>query len=196
MRIIREVQNCIYSEKPLLLALGNFDGVHYGHKKLLSTVVERARMINGTAAVFIFDPHPATILTPDKAPRMLITTERKTELMERLGIDLLVYHSFSHEIASWSPEQFVQRILLVYFKVSEVYVGFNYSFGHWGVGTPELLRTLGDKYGFEVHVIPPVIIAGEVVSSSLLRNYLKHGAIDKAYHMLGYYPLNRRAAEG
>ncbi|OPX94699.1 MAG: Riboflavin biosynthesis protein RibF [Pelotomaculum sp. PtaB.Bin104] len=196
MQIIREAKNYIYNEKPLLLALGNFDGVHYGHKKLLSTVVERARMINGTAAAFIFDPHPASVLTPDKAPRMLVTTERKAELLEQLGLDLLVYHSFTLEIARWSAEEFVQRILLDCFKVSEVYVGFNYSFGHQGAGTPELLRTLSDKYGFETQVIPPVTVAGEVVSSSLIRNYLKHGAIDKAYYMLGYYPLGRRVAEG
>lgn len=186
MQIIREAENSIHNEKPLLLALGNFDGVHYGHKKLISTVVERARTVHGIAAAFIFDPHPATILTPDKAPRMMATADRKAELLEQLGLDLLVYHSFSPKIARWSPEEFVQRILMDCLKVSEVYVGFNYSFGNRGAGTSELLSTLGEKYGFRTHVISPVTVAGKVVSSSLIRNYLKYGAIEKAYHMLAY----------
>lgn len=189
MQIVREAENVAINENmPVLLALGNFDGVHCGHKRLISAMVNRARMRQGTAAAFIFDPHPAAILTPDKAPRMLVTPERKAELLQRLGLDLLVYHSFTEVIARWSPEEFVQRILVDCFKASEVFIGFNYSFGHRGSGTPELLKTLGEKYGFETHILPPVVMADEVVSSSLVRVCLEQGNVDKAYQMLGYYP--------
>jgi len=188
MQIIREAENYSSNGKPLLLALGNFDGVHFGHKQLISNMIKKARLISGNAAAFIFDPHPATILTPDKVPRMLVNAAQKAELMEKLGLDLLVYHSFSNEIAGWSNEHFVQRILLDCFNVSEVYVGFNYSFGHRGLGTPELLREMGLKYGFQTHILPAVTVGGDIVSSSQIRNYLKYGAIEKAYHMLGYYP--------
>lgn len=188
MQIIRGLENYIHNEKPLLLVLGNFDGLHYGHKTLISKVVERARTVQGTAAAFIFDPHPATILTPARIPRMLANAELRAELLQQLELDVLIYHSFSFEIARWSPEEFVQRILVKCLKVSEVCVGFNYSFGHQGVGTPQLLMTLGEKYGFQTHIIPPVILEDEVVSSTLIRACLEHGDIKKAYRMLGYCP--------
>lgn len=186
MQIIREAENYIINQKPLILALGNFDGVHLGHKILISKVVERAHATQGTAAAFIFDPHPASILTPNKAPWMLVTNEQKAELLQQLGLDLLIYHSFSSEIARWSPEEFVRKILVDRLNTHEVFVGFNYSFGHLGAGTPELLNTLGIKYGFQTNIIPPVILADEVVSSSLIRTCLEHGENNKAYHMLGY----------
>jgi riboflavin kinase/FMN adenylyltransferase len=189
MQIIRELNNYVPIGKPLLLALGNFDGVHCGHQKVITALVERAHTIQGTAAAFIFDPHPATILTPNRVPRMLVTAGRKAELLQKLGLDLLIYQSFSLEMARWSPEEFVKRILVDRIQICEVFVGFNYSFGYRGAGTPGLLETLGRKYGFQAHIMPPVIIADEVVSSSLVRVCLEHRDISQAYHMLGYYPI-------
>lgn len=188
MHVISGIENYIHDENPLFLALGNFDGLHYGHKTLIAKVVQQARMVQGTAAAFIFNPQPAAILTPEKVPRRLVSAERKAELLQQLGLDLLIYHAFSSEIACWSPEEFVQQILVNWLKVSDVYVGFNYSFGYQGAGTPELLMTLGEKYGFQAHVLPPVILEDEVVSSTLIRACLKDGDINKAYRMLGYYP--------
>lgn len=188
MHVISGIENYIHNEKPLFLALGNFDGLHYGHKTLISKVIQQARKVQGTAAAFIFDPHPATILTPEKVPRLLVSAERKAELLQQMGLDLLIYHAFSFEIARWNPEEFVQKILVNCFKVSEVYVGFNYSFGQRGVGTSELLMTLGEKYGFQAHILPPVILEDEVVSSTLIRACLRNEDINKAYRMLGYYP--------
>jgi FAD synthase len=191
MQIIREAENYINDEKPLLVALGNFDGVHCGHRILISSLMKRAHLIQGTAGAFIFTPHPAMVLDPDHAPKILLTCERKAELLEQIGLELLIYHTFSPEIAGWSPEEFVQRILVNCLKVNEVYVGFNYSFGYKGTGTPELLRILGEKYGFVTRIIYPVTVLGEVVSSSLIRKYLENGAIEKASQMLGYYPIQK-----
>lgn len=189
MQVIREANNYIPSTKPLFLALGNFDGMHLGHKKLITTLLDLARQVDGTAAAFIFEPHPSRILAPERAPKMLVTAEQKAELLKSLGMDLLIYHSFSLEMARWIPEEFVKRVLVDLLHIKEAFVGFNYSFGHRGAGTPEMLKSLGEKYGFMVHIISPVAVGGEVVSSTLIRSYLEVGAIDKAHDMLGYHPL-------
>lgn len=197
MQVIHEVENYIKGENPLYLALGNFDGVHWGHKKLVSALLERARMDKGTAAAFIFEPHPSSILNPGRAPRLLVTAAQKAELLRDLGMDLLIYHSFTLEMARWSPEEFVRRVLMDRLRVKEVFVGFNYSFGHKGAGTPEMLKSFGEKYGFAVHIIPPVTIDGEVVSSTLVRSCLEEGNIEKAAKLLGYNPfLEGRVVKG
>lgn len=189
MQVIREADNYVPAEKTLFLALGNFDGVHLGHKKLITTLLERARKDNGTAAAFIFEPHPTRILSPERAPKMLVTAEQKAELLQALGMDLLIYHSFSLEMARWTPEEFVKRVLVNQLKIKEAFVGFNYSFGHRGSGTPETLQNLGEKYGFKVNIISPVRVEGEIVSSTVIRSYLEQGEIDKARQMLCNYPV-------
>lgn len=189
MEIVRELDNYKKSDSPLYLALGNFDGVHRGHKKLINDLVEKAKKNNGVAAAFIFEPHPAKVLKPDKAPKLLVTPERKAELLDELGLDILIYNTFNTEISRCSPEEFVERILVDKFEVKEVFVGFNHSFGYKGAGTPELLRELGGRYNFAVNIISPVKIDGQVVSSSLIRQALDAALIENAYNMLGYYPM-------
>ncbi|HWP98635.1 MAG TPA: bifunctional riboflavin kinase/FAD synthetase [Syntrophomonadaceae bacterium] len=188
MQVIWEVDQYQNNTGPLFLALGNFDGVHRGHQKLLTTLIDRARAAGGTAASFIFEPHPSKILFPDRAPRMLVSAEQKARLLRELGMDLLIYSTFSREMARWSPEEFVQQILVEKLHVQEVFVGFNYSFGYRGAGSPEDLKELGETYGFQVHIISPVSVNGEVASSSMVRSYLEEGAIERAFDMLGYYP--------
>ncbi|MGI6452069.1 MAG: bifunctional riboflavin kinase/FAD synthetase [Syntrophomonadaceae bacterium] len=189
MEIIREIDNYVQNNQPLYLALGNFDGVHRGHRYLISEVVKKARLHHGIAAAFIFEPHPLKILNPAKAPKLLNITRRKTLLLEELGLDLLVYNSFSPEIARWSPEQFVEKILVDKFNAKEVFIGFNYSFGHKGAGNPQLLENLGNQWGFKVNIILPVKIGEQTVSSTLIRSALENGDINQAYTMLGYYPI-------
>ncbi|MEQ8173454.1 MAG: bifunctional riboflavin kinase/FAD synthetase [Syntrophomonadaceae bacterium] len=197
MQVIREADNYISSGKPLFLALGNFDGVHQGHKKLITTLLNRARQDDGTAAAFIFEPHPSKVLFPERAPKMLVTAEQKVELLKNLGMDLLIYHSFSLEMARWTPEEFVKRVLVDLLHIKEAFIGFNYSFGHRGAGTPEMLQALGEGYGFKVHIISPVRVEDEVVSSTLIRRYLEQGVIDKAKEMLCHYPfLEGRVVKG
>lgn len=188
MKIVREIENYTAGEVPLYLALGNFDGVHRGHQYLIEQMVNRARTGQGQAGAFVFDPHPGQVINPHRAPRMLVTAERKAELFENLGVELLIYNSFTPAIARWSPEEFVSRILVDYLKVKEVFVGFNYSFGYRGAGTPEYLKQLGEKHNFLVHIIPPFEIKGQVVSSSLIRQAMEDGDIKTAADMLGYYP--------
>ncbi len=189
MNVIRGIENYQTKARPVCLALGNFDGVHKGHQLLIRTTVEKAAARGGESVAFIFDPHPTQVLAPDKAPRLLITPRRKAELLEKLGLDTLIYAPFTREIAVWPPLDFVRRILIARFQVSEVCVGFNYTFGHRGAGTPEMLKQFGEQLGFGVGIIDPVVYDGEPISSSLIRKAMEDGDIDTAYQMLGYYPL-------
>lgn len=189
MQVIREVDNYISDDRLLFLALGNFDGVHLGHQQLLRELVEKAHAEGGRPAAFIFEPHPSRILAPERAPNLLVTAERKAELLREAGLDVLIYNSFTMDIARTSPREFVEKILVEQLAVRQVYVGFNYTFGHKGAGTPEMLEELGREYGFGVRVIPPVEVDGEVVSSSLIRSYLEKGEIETAGKLLGYHPM-------
>lgn len=189
MEIIRDIENYISDEQPLYLALGNFDGVHRGHKKLISEMLSRAKANQGRSAAFIFEPHPAKVLNPGRAPKMLATPERQAELFAAAGLDLLIYNAFSREISHWSPEEFVEKILVNRLQIKEAFVGFNYSFGHKGAGTPEILEELGSQYKFAVNIIAPFEVDGKVVSSSLIRQALERGDIELAQKMLGYHPV-------
>lgn len=189
MEIVFGIENFMIQEKPVYVGLGNFDGVHLGHQSLIETLVTQAHKKNGLAVAFIFHPHPLRVLYPERAPGLLVTAERKAELLEQLGLDVLIYSSFTEELAQWGPRRFVQEILVDQLNICEAFVGFNYSFGHRGQGTPEMLAAFGNEYGFGVHVIPPYTINGEVVSSSLIRNYIENGDIGYARTLLGHYPL-------
>lgn len=189
MEIIREIENYVIGDKPLYVALGNFDGVHKGHQKIISGMVEKAHSNGGLAASFIFEPHPIKVLNPSKAPLMLVDQELKAELLQELGLDILIYSTFSKDISRCSPEEFVRDILVNQLGVREVFAGFNYSFGYRGAGTPELLQQFGQKYNFEVNIIPSVKVADLVVSSTLIRQMLDQGNIRQAYTLLGYFPV-------
>lgn len=188
MKLIRNLEQ-YQPSGPLCLALGNFDGVHLGHQQLIKECVNYARNNQGTAAAYIFDPHPARIIKPATAPKLLVTPQRKAELLEVLGLDLLIYAAFTPQVAQSSPQEFVQHILVEKLHVQQVVVGFNYSFGYRGAGTPELLKQLGYQYGFNTVIIEPVKINGQIVSSSSIRQALEQGDIERAAEMLGSYPI-------
>lgn len=189
MQIVREIENFESDGRPLYLALGNFDGLHRGHQQLMNNVVKMARDHNGVAAAFIFEPHPVKVLFPHKDLKLLATPEMKSELLKGLGLDLLIYNSFSRDIACWTPQEFVRSFLVERLAVKAVFVGFNYSFGFKGAGTPEMLEDFGRQYGFSVHVIPPVKHQGEVISSTLVRQAIEAGDIEYAASLLGYLPM-------
>lgn len=189
MKIYFGINNYQRLDQDLYLALGNFDGVHRGHQRLIGAATERASQREGLAGALVFDPHPAQILTPAHAPQLLVSSASKAVLLESAGLDVLIYHPFSKEMAQLSPQAFVENILVKSLHVKEVFVGFNYTFGHKGEGNPELLKKLGEIYGFAVHVIDPVLIDGDLVSSSLIRQLLGEGNIKRAIQMLGYAPF-------
>lgn len=183
--------------KGCCLALGNFDGVHRGHQRLIRLTIEKARERNLASVVLTLDPHPELVLAPATSPGLLTTKEQKIELISALGADYLYFLPFTSGVASLSPEAFITEILWSYFRPSLVVVGFNYSFGCKGKGKPALLANLGAKMGFEVMVLPPVTVGDEVVSSTAIREALAAGDIDRAKDFLGYWPtLNGYVVKG
>lgn len=184
-------------KKPLVLGLGNFDGVHLGHQSLINRAITRARELEGTAGVLVFDPHPLKVLAPHRFPKLLTATREKARLMAELGLDVLIIEDFTLEVASMSPESFVDEVLVKKLGVAAVFIGYNYSFGHKAQGDPALMEKLGREKGFEVHVIPPVTVGQEVVSSSLVRKHLEQGNIEEVKKYLGRWPrLAGRVVKG
>lgn len=173
----------------LVLGLGNFDGLHLGHQKLISRLVQKAQVIGGTPAVFTFVPHPMTVLRPHEAPPLILSPETKRKMFADLGVQVLIMIPFSLEFARMSPEDFITMVLYQHLGVHSVFVGYNYTFGHRGMGTPELLKEYGKKFGFEVEVISPVAHKNKPVSSTLIRALIAEGDIAGARELLGYCPI-------
>lgn len=170
-----------------VLALGNFDGLHRGHMKIIDRVRQRAGERGGTPAAMTFDPHPPRVLRPDKAPALLMTPEQKVEAMRRSGMQGLAIVRFTRELSLWDPETFVRTVLVDWLHVVEVWVGANFLFGHERTGTFTVLRTLGARYGFRAEKIDPVRYKDFVVSSTRVRRLVSEGRVDEAGALLGHH---------
>jgi riboflavin kinase / FMN adenylyltransferase len=170
-----------------VLALGNFDGLHRGHMKIIDRVRRRAGERGGTPAAMTFDPHPSRVLRPDKAPPLLMTTAQKLEALGRAGMQGIAVVRFTHELSTWDPEPFVRTVLVEWLHVSEVWVGANFLFGHDRAGTFSVLRTLGARYGFRAEKIDPVRYKDFVVSSTRIRRLVSEGRVDEAAALLGHH---------
>jgi riboflavin kinase / FMN adenylyltransferase len=169
-----------------ILALGNFDGVHRGHRKILDRVRRVAGERGGTAVVMTFDPHPPRVVRPDKAPPLLMTKEQKLEAIADAGVHGAAIVRFTPELSRWDPEAFVRTVLVDWLHVSEVWVGANFLFGHDRAGNFSLLRVLGGRYGFKAEKIDPVRYKDFVVSSTRVRRLVGEGRVDEAGALLGH----------
>jgi riboflavin kinase/FMN adenylyltransferase len=167
------------------ITIGNFDGVHLGHREILRRVVERARAENLLATVVTFDPHPLRVLRPDEAPLLLLTLEQRLAEIGRLGIDAAMVLRFDAELARLSAREFVEQIVVGTLRTKAILVGENFRFGHRGAGDVGLLREFGRDFGFEVECIDPVVCRGEVVSSSAIRRAVCEGRLIDAGRFLG-----------
>jgi riboflavin kinase/FMN adenylyltransferase len=167
------------------VAIGNFDGVHVGHRALLEATVRWARQHQGTAAALTFDPHPARVLAPERAPAALSTAAQKAELLGGLGLDAIAVLPFSLEVARLEPEEFVRRILVAELGIQWVVVGEGFRFGRAQAGTVGRLEALGRELGFGVEAIAPVLLEGQPVSSSRVRDALAVGDVALARALLG-----------
>jgi riboflavin kinase / FMN adenylyltransferase len=170
-----------------VLALGNFDGLHRGHMKIIDRVRRRAGERAGTPAVMTLDPHPPRVLRPDKAPPLLMTKAQKLEALGRAGMQGIAVVRFSHELSLWEPEMFVRTVLVEWLHVAEVWVGANFLFGHARAGTFSVLRSLGARYGFRAEKIDPVRYKDFVVSSTRIRRLVSEGRVDEAAAPLGHH---------
>ena len=181
-------------KEPCVLALGNFDGVHLGHRRLLEHGLGQAVRLGVGLSVLIFEPHPLKLLFPERELKLLSTTEERLNYLENIGVQTVYHLPFTREMANTSPEQFVEKILLP-LGVIHVVVGFNYTFGAQGRGNSELIQTLGKKNGFGVSVLQAQTIGGQVISSSTIRKALLHGDIVLATSLLGRPPCLRGTVE-
>jgi riboflavin kinase/FMN adenylyltransferase len=180
-----------------VLTIGNFDGVHIGHRAILRTVTDRARAVDGEAVVYTFDPHPRKVLQGERAPGLLTTTEQKLELLAAAQIDLVVLEPFTPAFAQTSPERFVRECIHGRMSPREVYVGYDFHFGRDREGSMRTLTELGPRLGFAVTIIPEVTIGSRDVSSTRIRERLAAGEVEEAALLLGRpYAIRGRVVEG
>ncbi len=189
MNIYSRWHNLKDKHNNLVVGLGNFDGVHIGHQKLISELVSLAKEIGGTPAVFTFNPHPLEVLSPGACPPQLLSQESKQKLIAKLGVEVLLQVPFDLKLAGMAPEDFIKTVLYEGLGARGVVVGYNYTFGHHGYGTPALLEKLSSNYGFQVRIIPQVVDEGQAVSSTLIRNLIATGDVVRAARLLGYFPF-------
>jgi riboflavin kinase/FMN adenylyltransferase len=171
--------------KPTAMSVGNFDGVHTGHRKILEDVAQRAHQSHWMPAVLTFDPHPTKVLRPEAAPLQIETLAQRLDGFSRAGIEAVLVLPFTLELAQVKARDFVQKFLVETMGAKAVLVGESFHFGNRQEGDVELLQKLGDKFGFEVDIIAPVGDGNSVVSSSAIRQAVSEGRMEEAQHMLG-----------
>jgi len=185
------------SFKSSVLTLGNFDGLHIGHRKVIHKVVDRAGRLACPSVVYTFDPHPLRVVSPHKSPPLILDLEDKIRLIEELGVDFLVLARFTRGFAERRHDEFVREELVRKFSPAEVWVGHDFSFGKGKAGTVEHLKELGAGLGFSTHVIPAHRKLGAVVSSSRIRGLIIGGMVKEAALLLGRcYAIKGRVVKG
>ena len=185
MHLLHSIPGLSHLPGPLFLAIGVFDGVHLGHQAVISTSAQHAQAAGGTPVVVTFDPHPAKILRPDKAPHLLTATQHKIALIRALGVEHLLVIKFDREFASTPPEDFVRQLVESSKPLRQICVGHEWSFGRNRSGNLDLLKSLGQENNFEVVGIKPVSVNGNVVSSTAIRHAVQAGDFVRAKEMLG-----------
>lgn len=168
-----------------VLTIGSFDGVHLGHRCILDRVVQTARARGGTAAVLTMVPHPRRFFSPEHAPNLLTCEEKKERLLAEAGVDALIRLRFDASVASMAPEAFVEEILHGRCRTRALIIGHDFRFGRGASGDYDLLARLGPVYGFEVAQVEPLLIKGERVSSTAIRERIIEGDLAAAEEFLG-----------
>lgn len=170
------------------VAIGNFDGVHRGHRALLDRAIARAKELGGPSIAMTFDPHPTSVLAPHLAPPLLTTLERRLQLLAEAGVDLAVVMKFSAELAAMAAPEFVDQVLRRELAARHVIVGYDFSYGRGRAGTTSTLQAHGERAGFGVDVIPAVAVGEgeEIASSTRIRGHLRSGNLARALELLGH----------
>ena len=168
------------------VAIGNFDGVHRGHKAVIAAALARACTLGKPSAALTFEPHPRAFFNPDEPLFRLTPEAAKLRLLAATGLDGAIVLTFSADLAKLNAEDFVQRVLVDRFAISGAAIGFNFHFGANRAGSPEFLQAQGKQHGFAVDVVPPLLDGGRPVSSGPIRAALAAGRLDDAAEFLGY----------
>lgn len=167
-----------------VVTIGNFDGVHAGHRQLLRRIVELGREDNLKPVALTFDPHPTRVVAPDRAPRLLTTIEERVALIREQGVADVVVLPFTAAVARLSPEQFVEQTIAGELHAKIVIVGDNFRFGYKHSGDVSTLTTLGERFGFQTHIVGAVYRRGIIVSSSEIRKLISEGRVEMACRLL------------
>ncbi len=183
MRVARNVAEAA-GFAPSGVTIGNFDGVHAGHQHLFRELAEASRERGARPTVLTFDPHPACVVAPERAPRLLTTIEERCELMGQQGIEQVLILPFTMEVARLTPEEFVERVVVKALGAKLVLVGENFRFGHKQAGNTRMLDELGKRYGYETRIVDAVKCRGRVVSSSEVRRSIETGNVALACRLL------------
>ncbi len=167
------------------IAIGNFDGVHVGHRALIARARALAAAHDATSAVLTFDPHPSVVLAPGAAPPRLASLSRRLELLDAAGIDAVVVEPFTRELAALAPSAFVDTVLVRGLRARAIVVGYDFAYGAGRAGTPAALRAQAGQAGVELDVVSPVEVGGQVASSTRIRALLRAGDVAAASELLG-----------
>jgi riboflavin kinase / FMN adenylyltransferase len=197
MNIYRTLAEVPADFGPSALTIGNFDGVHVGHRRIFLRVAALAAEHGWKASALTFDPHPTRIVAPQRTPRLLTSPERRAELMAEAGIEQVVILPFTREVADLAPEEFVRQVVVERLAARAVLVGENFRFGRRQAGTVALLEEVGRRLGFGTEVIRTETCRGRVVSSSAIREAIERGQVASAARFLGRpYALDGEVVKG
>lgn len=197
MKIVRHLDTYRRSFRHPVVTLGNFDGVHLGHRAILTRLVEEARVREGEALVITFFPHPLAVLRPDKAPPPILSLREKLLLFAGLGVDSVILQRFTLSFSHLSAQEFVRRYLVDFIGAEKIIVGHNVGFGRDRGGHVQTLQKLAPQHNFTLEVIGPVIVRGTEVSSTTIRSLLMAGRVEEVSHLLGrYYAIEGRVEYG
>ena len=184
MKLLRDLTALPQQLRHGAVAIGNFDGVHRGHARIIERLIANARRVGGAALVFTFDPHPVRLLRPDEAPPPLTWTDRKMELMVELGVDAMIAYPTDEALLQRTPEQFFQQIVVERLSAKALVEGPNFYFGRDRAGNIEVLKRLADKAGIDLEVVDPIKIGEDYVSSSRIRRLIAEGRVKEAGQLL------------
>ncbi len=180
-----------------VITLGNFDGVHLGHQKILKKTIQRARAVNGVSAVYTFDPHPLSVLNPGHEPLKLTTFEEKASILEEFGINYLICENFTKKFSEKSPEEFIKKIICDRIHPREIVIGNDYAFGKNRKGAVELLKKMGRVFDFQVHVASDMRMKNIPVRSTTIRNLISSGKVSLAQKLMGrHYSMTGKVIHG
>lgn len=191
MQLVTDLSTSPWPHRRAVVTIGAYDGVHLGHRTVINQVKQRAAELGAISVVVTFDVHPASIVRPESAPKMLTNAAQKIELLEATGVDAVVIVQFSADQAKETPVDFVQRVLVNALNTQAVIVGSDFHFGHKRQGNVTLLREMGERHDFTcepVILVPRADGIDEPVSSTAIRRALAGGEIDIATRMLGRAP--------
>lgn len=168
-----------------MVTVGTMDGVHRGHWAVLEAVRRHAERTGRPGVLATFDPHPLRIVRPEAAPRLLTTPPEKREILAETGLEYAVFLPFTPVLARYSPQRFVEEILIGRLRLGALVIGYDHGFGRGRSGDVQTLRRIGEEIGFEVEVVPPILVDGEPISSTRIRNAIARGDVRAAARALG-----------